>query len=138
MACNGGLMDNAFKYIKDHGIVHEDEYPYVGVKQACKTDSGPLKISSYTDVNRCADLSLSIINNPISVAVDATNWSSYKSGIFNNCSTRLNHGVTLVGVVEGSWKIKNSWATSWGQEGYILLAAGNTCGICNMASYPNL
>lgn len=74
---------------------------------------------------------------PVSVAVDATNWSRYSSGVFNNCSTRLNHGVTLVGASDDYWRIKNSWSTSWGEQGFIRLSRGNTCGICNMASYPN-
>jgi hypothetical protein len=47
---------------------------------------------------------------PISVAVDASNWSAYQSGIFNRCGTMLNHGVLLVGVTKDYWRIKNSWA----------------------------
>mgnify|MGYP003686178153 CR=1 FL=1 len=136
-ACNGGLMTNAFKYVRDKGLVHEDEYAYKAVKQACKQDSGPFKISGYTEVRDCNTLSTAIQSKVVSVAVDATNWSRYSSGVFNNCSTRLNHGVTLVGVNDNNWVIKNSWGGSWGEKGFIRLAAGNTCGVCNMASYPN-
>lgn len=136
-ACNGGLMDNAFKFVKDHGIVHEDEYPYKAVKQTCAKTGGDFKISGFTDIKNCNDLASGLTGRPISVAVDATNWSGYKSGVFNNCATRLNHGVLLVGVTDQYWKVKNSWAASWGEQGYIRLARGNTCGICNVASYPN-
>lgn len=51
---------------------------------------------------------------PIGVSVDATNWSPYKSGVFNNCKANLNHDVLLVGATDTFWKIKNSWSTSWG------------------------
>lgn len=135
-ACNGGLMDNSFKFVKDHGIVTEDEYPYKAVKQACAMSSGSFKISGYTDIKNCNDLATSLTSRPISVAVDATNWSPYKSGVFNNCKAQLNHGVTLVGATDQFWKIKNSWGTSWGESGFIRLARGNTCGICSAASYP--
>ena len=137
MACNGGLMDNAFKYIRDKGIVLESEYSYRAVKQTCSKDGGAFKISGYTDVTNCNDLANAIVGRPVSVAVDATNWSAYKSGVFNNCATRLNHGVTLVGVSDQYWRIKNSWSAGWGESGFIRLARGNTCGVCNMASYPN-
>ena len=96
-------------------------------------------IKGFTDVKHdktCNALANDVMSRPISVAVDATNWSSYKSGVFNNCKTSLNHGVLLVGVSSESWKVKNSWSTSWGEEGYIRLARGDTCGICNVASYP--
>lgn len=136
-ACNGGLMDNAFKFVKDHGIVLEEEYPYKAVKQACAKTGGDFKISGFTDIKNCNDLASGLTGRPISVAVDATNWSAYKSGVFNNCATRLNHGVLLVGVTDQYWKVKNSWAASWGEQGFIRLARGNTCGICNVASYPN-
>lgn len=56
-ACNGGLMDNAFKYVRDHGIVQESEYPYKAVKQTCqKTAGGPFKISGFVDIKDCNTL----------------------------------------------------------------------------------
>ncbi len=136
-ACNGGLMDYAFKFVKDKGIVNENEYPYKGVKQTCMKQNGPFKISGFTDIKDCTTLANAITGRPISVAVDATNWSPYKNGVFNNCKTSLNHGVTLVGVTDQYWLIKNSWGTGWGVGGFIQLARGNTCGVCNAASYPN-
>ncbi len=136
-ACNGGLMDNAFKFVKDHGIVLENEYQYKAVKQACQKPSGDFKISGFTDIKDCNTLASSIAGRPISVAVDATNWSGYKTGVFKNCATRLNHGVLLVGITADFWKVKNSWGPAWGESGFIRLERGNTCGICNVASYPN-
>jgi C1A family cysteine protease len=136
-ACNGGLMDNAFKFVKDNGIVHEDEYAYKAVKQTCSQASGPFKISGFTDIKNCNDLATAVAGRPVSIAVDATNWSRYSSGVFSNCKTSLNHGVLLVGISSGSWWVKNSWGASWGEKGFIRLATGNTCGLCNVASYPN-
>ena len=78
-----------------------------------------------------------ISGRPISVAVDASNWSSYASGVFNDCDSFLNHGVLLVGANDQYWRIKNSWGTSWGETGYMRLLKGNTCGICSAASYPS-
>jgi C1A family cysteine protease len=119
--CNGGLMDNAFKFVKDNGIVHEDEYPYVAKQNKCKTTTGPFKISGYVDIKKCDDLATSLTGRPISVAVDASNWSSYRSGVFSNCKTSLNHGVTLVGMSDQYWLVKNSWGGSWGSNGNIVL-----------------
>jgi C1A family cysteine protease len=134
--CNGGLMTSSFNFVKDNGIVEDSQYPYVAVQQTCKIPTGPFKISGFTEVKDCNTQATALNSRPISVAVDATNWSTYKSGIFNNCGTRLNHGVLLVGITDQYWRIKNSWGTAWGESGYIRLARGNTCGVCNMSAYP--
>jgi len=71
-------------------------------------------MKSFTDVkNTCTDLANALSNRPISVAVDAGAWSSYKSGIFSNCGTAVNHGVLAVGYTKDYWRIKNSWG-NWG------------------------
>ena len=137
MGCNGGLMDNAFKYVRDHGIVEESDYAYTAKKGTCKQNSGPFKISGFTDVSGCTNLANALQSRPVSVAVDASNWSHYASGVFSNCGAHLNHGVLLVGVSDQSWTVKNSWSASWGEKGFIRLSRGNTCGICNKPSYPN-
>jgi len=48
--CNGGWMDNGFKYVIDNGIATEAEYSYEPVTRSCAKNGGAFKISSYTDV----------------------------------------------------------------------------------------
>ncbi len=135
--CNGGWPSNALKYIQAHGITSESAYPYVAKDQTCKTQGGSYKIAGQKSFSGCSGLSNGINGHPISVTVDATNWSKYSSGVFSNCAKSINHAVLLVGVVGGNWKIKNSWGTGWGERGYIRLSGGDTCGVCSYAGvYP--
>ena len=77
---------------------------------------------------------------PLAVAVDASYWGGYRSGVFDGCSfdanIGLNHAVQLVGYgtdpSEGDyWIVRNSWGSSWGENGYIRLQrqAEAQCGI---------
>jgi len=79
-----------------------------------------------------------LLSRPLSVAVEAINWQFYSSGVFNNCRARLDHAVALVGwdATNNFWIVKNSFGTNWGLAGYIHIARGNTCGICQYSTYP--
>jgi len=151
--CNGGLMDNAFKYIiSNKGIDTEASYPYLGVDSTCRFNRSNVgaTLVSYQDIptgNETA-LTLAIQNvGPISVAIDASHQSFqfYTSGVYYDLfcsSTKLDHGVTAVGYGQLSGKqfylVKNSWSSDWGMEGYILMSRDrhNNCGIATAASYP--
>jgi len=78
-----------------------------------------------------------IKTQPTAVAVDASNWGSYSSGVFSNCGNSINHAVVAVGWTStGDWIIRNSWGSNWGDQGYITLKAGNTCSIWSYPAYP--
>jgi len=151
--CNGGLMDQAFTYIKvNKGIDTEASYPYKAVDGKCKfnpatvgaTDNGFKDIEAGNE----QDLTNAIATiGPISVAIDASqsSFQFYHTGVYTdeNCSsTELDHGVTAVGYGTQNGKayyiVKNSWGTSWGDKGFILMArnSNNMCGIASSASYP--
>lgn len=136
--CNGGWMDSAFEYVMDHGLTTTSAYPYVARDQACKIDMGDFKIKKYVDVKGCNDLLNSLSDRPVSVAVDASVWSAYRSGVLNNCAKNVNHGVLLVGATDAYWRIKNSWGASWGESGFIRISRGDTCAICQYPSYPKV
>jgi len=151
MACNGGLMDNAFKYVETAGLCSEASYPYTGVSsRTCKSSSCTAqpytKITGYKDVTHTENaLGASVDSQPISIAIEAdqSGFQLYKSGVFCGvCGQNLDHGVLAVGYGTDSaggdyWKVKNSWGTSWGEAGYIRMCRNkDECGIANEPSYP--
>ncbi|KAJ0082185.1 hypothetical protein Patl1_10380 [Pistacia atlantica] len=130
------------------------KYPYQGVDGTCsksKAVSPAAKITGYEDVpaNSEAALLKAVAKQPVSVAIDAgeSDFQHYSSGVFTGeCGTELDHGVTAVGygtADDGTkyWLVKNSWGTSWGENGYIRMqrdvdAKEGLCGIAMDASYP--
>ncbi|KAL5280910.1 hypothetical protein ACFFRR_004740 [Megaselia abdita] len=152
--CNGGLMDNAFKYIKDNGgLDTEKAYPYEGIDDTCHfeksaigaTDRGFVDIPEGNEKKMAEAVSTL---GPVSVAIDASHQSFqlYAGGVYMEpqCSPdQLDHGVLVVGYGtepngQDYWLVKNSWGTSWGENGYIKMARNkdNNCGIASASSYP--
>jgi len=151
--CMGGLMDNAFRYIKANGgIDTEDSYPYEARDGKCrfKKENIGATVTGFTDIPQGDESALTqaiATVGPISVAIDASHFSFqlYHQGVYfeRRCSSvRLDHGVLAVGYGtengEDFYLVKNSWGVSWGQNGYIKMARNrnNNCGIATQASYP--
>jgi C1A family cysteine protease len=79
-----------------------------------------------------------LTTGPLSVAVDASTWSSYTSGVVTSCGTSINHYAQIVGIDETNnyWLVRNSWGTDWGLDGYIKLELGvNICDITYLPTY---
>ncbi|KAH8358234.1 hypothetical protein KR084_008809 [Drosophila pseudotakahashii] len=152
--CDGGNMDNAFRYVKDNGgIDTEESYPYQAIDDSCNfnkdtigaTDTGFVDIPQ-GDEKKLAEAVATI--GPVSVAIDASHESFqlYSEGVYDEpaCDAQnLDHGVLVVGFGtdesgEDYWLVKNSWGSSWGDEGFIkmLRNGNNQCGIASDSSYP--
>ena len=149
MGCNGGLMDNAFRYIEKYGIEAEATYPYTARAGKCKYDASKTTgtVKNYQDVTPGSpdQLKAALNISPVSVAIEADQiaFQGYTSGVITSgCGTSLDHGVLAVGYGTESGQdyflVKNSWGPSWGAEGYVKIGAGssNVCGILSAASYP--
>lgn len=151
--CMGGLMSNAFDYVKENKLGIEADYPYKGQDSVCKIKTQEhryvikgYKFLSPVDVNGLMD---AVNKQPVSVAIEVQqDFMHYKSGIYVNdhCGTHLNHGVLVVGyktdVELPYFIVKNSWGTTWGDNGYISMKIGAGSGTCGIANnwdvYPEL
>ena len=153
---NGGLVDEAeYPYVAGQRdrLKRRKEGSDVKKKQTptCNTSfynesviSLPLSTSSPftylgSDVH---DFMAAIQRQPISVLIEANPriFHHYYSGVITNspdissserCGTNLNHAVLIVGYgiwEDGTlyWKIKNSWGTQWGMDGYGILLRINS------------
>jgi len=109
-------------------------------------------VVKHTDVDQTENaLEAAVAQQPVSVAIEADKsvFQHYTSGVLTDdaCGENLDHGVLAVGygVDNGVkyWKVKNSWGTTFGEDGYIRIergdaASGGECGIRKGAVFPTL
>ncbi|XWS33570.1 hypothetical protein CRYUN_Cryun22dG0094700 [Craigia yunnanensis] len=153
--CNGGLMDYAFQFIIDNGgIDTEQDYLYLGIDNQCdpsRKNAKVVSIDGYEDVIPYDENALkkAVAHQPVSVAIEAggRDFQLYESGVFTGeCGLALDHGVVAVGYGmnfngQEYWIVRNSWGSSWGEDGYIRMERNvnvytGKCGIAMEASYP--
>jgi hypothetical protein len=144
--CDGGWPYTVYPYvINTRGIDSYASYPYVGRDTACtfSKSSVAADISSWVYVTKTkseqAMQTYVATTAPISVCVDASAWSSYKSGIFpaKACGKAIDHCVIATGynTQDGYWWIRNSWGTSWGIQGYMQLEYGvDACAVAQVVT----
>ena len=152
--CNGGQMEGAFKFVIENGQCSNSEYPYTS--GTTKTGGTCKKCSAVAQMNTCYDvkpndqisLKGAVAQQPVAVAISADTklFQSYSSGVItsSSCYTSLDHGVLVVGYGtengQDYWLVKNSWSSSWGENGYVKIArssSNNDPGICGIAMDPS-
>ena len=162
LGCNGGLMDNAFKFDeKTGGLCSEEDYPYKAKQgKTCMTNCTDVPgtiVSTFYDVPHGDPKALmaAVAMQPISVAIQADQFvfQFYKTGVLTDdkCGAQgmIDHGVLAVGygtdeeTGEPYWLVKNSWGNTWGEKGYIRMSRNSKndygmCAILKAASFPEV
>ena len=78
----------------------------------------------------------------VGIEADQNIFYHYSGGIMSSssgCGHALDHAVVVVGYGSGYFIVRNSWGSSWGEQGYIRMAIENgngTCGINMAPMYP--
>jgi len=126
-SCEGGFFESHNLHKAPKGAVTWSDYSYTGSQGQCKSG---LKynetITSWAYLPGGDNVATEEIKSAIyqygtvavGVAADQS-MSNYTGGKFNGSgATDLNHAVNLVGwTADGYWIMKNSWGSSWGENG---------------------
>ncbi|CAG2181097.1 unnamed protein product, partial [Oppiella nova] len=142
----GGYMHNAYEVIIQYGGVEsETTSPYLANAYNCsyRPEYRAASIQGYVNITSGDELAL----QEAVATVGPNGFKSYKSGVYTDTKCKngfkdLQHAVVVVGYGPESghdyWLLKNSWGTTYGDQGYIKIARnnGNQCGVATYALYP--
>ena len=110
--CEGGWMTWAWDFVKDHGVMTNEDYPYfsgnTGSEGDCKHDASKIegKVSHWGQIrDNITEVKAKVMKQPLTVAVDAGSsaFQFYSSGVIkegDGCGTWLNHAIVMVGYTD--------------------------------------
>lgn len=157
--CGGADYDyQELQALCDVGIVNESYFPYsTATSQSCPAAATNAPKTKFVSWNRVACSDENAIKTAIMTygVVDAaiyvsTDFQNYTGGVFSDNSTSCtgspcyntttNHAISLVGwgtdaTYGDYWILRNSWGSSWGENGYMRLAVTSArvaCSVCYM------
>jgi C1A family cysteine protease/predicted secreted protein len=150
-SCSGGWWAHDYHWWKkpssepDAGAVYEVDFPYTATNAPCNPPHPHHeKIASWTYVGSeysvppVNDIKQAILDyGPVAAAVCVGSaFQGYSGGIFQTnetCTGYVNHAVVLVGWDDdyqgtgiGTWRLRNSWGSSWGEGGYMNIKYGTS------------
>merc|ERR1712014_314413 len=94
-------------------------------------------------------LAAALEETPVSICVNAGAWNDYTGGVMTSaqCGSMAadyqDHCVMATGFNTTAptpyWIVRNSWASTWGEKGYIYLEYHkNSCGLADDATIPSV
>jgi len=131
--CDGATPELGFEWAIKNGVVPISQVPYKAESTCPEHPRKPsVTIEGFVRLqeNQATKVLQSLVSaGPLAVAVDASRWSSYSSGVFDSCAKNpvVDHAVILMGFGSDEkrslayWRIRNSWGSRFGEDGFIRL-----------------
>lgn len=137
--CGGGWMEYAYEHFRDFGAIQEHNMPYQADDEVPCTEQASqvvANIDGWTSIpNDVNSIKTALINAPVAVAFFVyQDFHGYWGGCYSHSddSAGVNHAVLIVGWDdnmcggEGAWRVKNSWGSYWGDDGFFWIKY-NSC-----------
>ena len=147
--CHGGDVQVAYVYAETNPVELLTSYPYVAKDMPCKYNrsQGKVKVTSWynVEVNSSSQLKAALNIGPAHVSIRASEpvFHQYTGGIITSstCGYVHNHAILAVGYGQTFgiqyYIVKNSWSSSWGEDGYVRLGIEPGVGVCGIQTNPS-
>lgn len=145
--CNGNVLSNISNFVKDNGLASGEEYPYVdSVHPYCLSDH-LTPVAEITNISICSskcNIEEYITTGPYATTIQVKDGlQHYRDGTWlpsGGCTAgKENHAVVVLQITPTHVTIRNSWGTTFGQNGTANISrsfSSNACGTLDSALQP--
>lgn len=140
LSCSGGNIDMSTAYLsRRSGPISETDDPYSTADGSCISGLTPVAYVADArfvpnDINTIKQAILDYGGLYTNMYYDDLYYNSSDKTYFYSGSSGTNHAITLAGWDDnkstaggtGAWIIKNSWGTSWGENGFFFISYNDT------------